>query len=271
MLSINTNIASQVSATALSDVSSQMTQTMAQLSTGKNSVDALTADEGFVINLESQEKALGQFVKNAQNGLSLVNVAAATLNQATQMLQQMKVLAEQSANGVNGSTDRAGFQTKFSALNSELNRAATTSTFNGVSLGSASSTISVFVNDTSSLGITISVSDLTTASTGLNTSALDISTSSGASAAITTLNTALTTVATASTGYSAIASRLQYSINSLTATEQNISQSRSTVQDTDYAVATSNLAKEAVLKSAGMAMLVQANQAPQGVLQLLRS
>lgn len=271
MLSINTNIASQVSASALSSVSESMTQTMAQLATGKNAVDAMSADNAFVINLESQDKALGQFVKNAQDGLSLVNVAAATLSQTTQMLQQMKVLAEQSATGVYSSNDRSGFQTSFAALNNEIQRAATTSTFNGVSLGSASATLTVFINDTSSLGITVSISDLTTASTGLNTSGLDISTTSGATSAITTLSTALNSVATASTGYASLAQRLQYSITSLSATQQNISKARSTVQDTDFAAATSNLAKQNVLKSAGMAMLVQANQAPQNVLQLLRS
>ena len=260
-----------MSASALSDVSDQMTQTMAQLSTGKNAVDALSADSAFVINLESQEKSLNQFVKNAQDGLSLVNVAAATLSQTTQMLEQMKVLAQQSANSVYSTNDRTGFQSKFAALNNEISRSASTSTFNGVSLGSASGTISIFVNDTSSLGITINLSDLTTGSTGLNTSSLDISTTSGASSAISTLTTALGSVATASTNYASIASRLQYSINSLTATQQNISKARSVVQDTDYAAATSTLAKQNVLKAAGMAMLVQANQAPQGVLQLLRS
>ena len=247
-----------------------MTTTMAQLSTGKRSVNAATSDEAFVINLASQENSLSQFVKNAQDGLGLVNVASAALNETTKMLQQMKVLAQQSANGIYSSSDRTGFQTKFSALNSEINRAASSATFNGVSLGSSSSTVSVFINDASSLGISINVSDITTSSTGLNTSALDISTSSGATSAITTLDTALSTVATAATGYSAAAQRLQYSVNSLTATQQNISKARSAVQDTDYASATSGLARQNVLKAAGTAMLVQANQAPQSVLQLLR-
>lgn len=271
MLSINTNLASQKAAYALGNVDSQMNTTMDQLSTGKNAVDAATADDAFVINLEKQDKSLNQFVKNAQDGLNLVNVASATLTQSTQMLEQMKVLAEQASNGVYTTSDLSGMNTKYTALLNEVNRAASSATFNGIQLADGTnSSVAIFVNDTASLGISVSLANISTGSSGLDIATTSISSTSNAATAITKLDTALSTVATASTAYSSVAQRVQYSISNLSAAQQNISKARSTVQDTDYATATSSLAKQNVLKSAANAMLVQANQAPQMVLQLLR-
>lgn len=268
MLSINTNLASQQAANALGSVDSEMSTTMNQLSTGKMAVDAATADGAFVINLEQQEKSLGQFTQNAQNGLNLVNVASATLSQTTQMLEQMKVLAEQASNGVYSTNDIAGMNTKYQELLDEVQRNATTATFNGVALGTSSGSVTIFINDTSSLGVSIGLHDITTSGLGIDGTSLSAASTSNA---ITSLSAALNTIASDATAYSAAAQRVQFAVNSLTATQQNISAARSTVQDTDYASATSQLAKENVLKSAANAMLVQANKAPQSVSQLLQS
>jgi len=283
-LRINNNIAPQNPYRNLSVTDSQMSKSLEKLSSGYRINRAADDAAGLSISegLRSQIGGLKVAVRNAQDGISVVQTAEGALTETHSILQRMRDLSVQASSTGSQDTDaRTAAQTEFTQLNAELDRISTTTSFGGQSLLDHSAaykgTFQVGANTTGADQIAV---DLGTAafgavtgvtgfdSTGLGVDALDLVTA--ASAAITAIDTAIKGISTARATLGAYQNRFEHTINNLNTAVENLSASESRIRDTDMAQEMVQFTRSQILTQAGTSMLAQANQAPQSVLSLLR-
>jgi flagellin len=287
---INTNVKALVAQSALTINGRSMSKAMEQLSTGKRINTAADDAAGLAISnkMTSQIRGLNQAVRNANDAISMIQTAEGGTIEINNMLQRMRELAVQSANDTNSSDDRAFLDLEFQELSDEINRIAGMTQFNKMDLmtgtmpdGSGSAGLTTFqVGANASQTITVTFKDLTTSASGVistvahasgsGSAAFNIATQSMANTAITTIDAAITEVDTYRAELGSKVNRLTYAIDNLTNVSQNTAASRSRVLDTDYAQATTELARTQIIQQAATAMLAQANQQPQSVLSLLQ-
>ena len=276
---INTNVNALYATDALKVNSRAMSSAMQQLSTGSRINSAKDDAAGLAIgqNMTAQIRGLNQAVRNANDGINMMQTAEGAMVEQSNMLQRMHELAVQASNGTYGSGQLDNLQAEFSALSSQIGNIASQTKWNGTTLldgkakagVSASSGEFIFqVGQNSGESITVTF-DATTES-GLSIASADISTFSGASSALDTLATAIDTINTQRAAIGAGINQLTYAADNLTNISSNISASRSTIMDTDYASASTQLSKSQIIQQAATAMLAQANQQPQSVLALLK-
>ncbi|GAA0732487.1 flagellin [Dactylosporangium roseum] len=284
-LRINNNIAAQNSYRNLSVTDSQMSKSLEKLSSGFRINRAADDAAGLSISegLRSQIGGLSVAVRNAQDGISVVQTAEGALTETHSILQRMRDLSVQaSSTGSQDSDARAAAQTEFSQLTQELDRIATTTAFGGQKLldvGNAAyvGTFQVGANTADADAITVSLgtpafgSGSTVTgfdSAGLGVGGLDLTTSG--TAAIEAIDTAIKGVSTARATLGAYQNRFEHTINNLNVAVENLSASESRIRDTDMAQEMVSFTRSQILTQAGTSMLAQANQAPQNVLSLLR-
>ena len=170
----------------------------------------------------------------------------------------------QAQNGSNGTSDRANLDTEYQQLSAEITRIAAQTKFNGTAIVGASAGAQTFqIGANNGDTLTITTSTVTTVGGGLTTAAL-------ASTAVAALDTALDTITSSRATYGAMMNRFTFAIKNLEVTGENQSAARGRIMDADFAAETANLARSQILQQAGTAMVAQANQLPQQVLQLLR-
>jgi flagellin len=283
-LRINNNIAAFNAYRNLSVTDGQMSKSLEKLSSGYRINRAADDAAGLAISegLRSQIGGLKVAVRNAQDGISVVQTAEGALNESQAILQRMRDLAVQAANGGSqDSTAQAAADTEFQQLNKELDRIAGTTTFNGNGLLNGSFNGAFQIDSSTASGSVIQV-DITSSgvlngttitgldSAGLQTSAADLTTTANANSAITTLDSALKDVSTVRAKLGAFQNRFEHTINNLNVAVENLSASESRIRDTDMASELVEFTKNQILSQAGTAMLAQANQAPQSVLKLLQ-
>jgi flagellin len=272
MTVIGTNIASLRAANASTLANSSLTTSMERLSSGKRINSAKDDAAGLAIasSMTSQIRGMNQAVRNANDGISMAQTAEGGLNEVTNMLQRVRELAVQSASGTYSDEDRTNLQAEVSQLTSQITDILTNSKFNGVNLfdGTAGTsgtvTVQVGANASETVDLKLDKVDLDDAVT------IDISDAGDASDALETIDDALDTVATARANLGASQNRLQSVVNNLTNNVTNLSDARSRIEDADFSTETAALAKAQILSQASTAMLAQANQSQQTVLQLLR-
>ena len=329
---VNTNINASVAQSALVRNQRSLDTAMEQLSTGRKINSAADDASGLAVStrMTSQINGLNVAIKNANDGIGMVNTAEGALIEITNMLQRMRELALQAANGTADSKDRTYLNQEYQALAAEIDRIADTTEWNGRAIlnntadGSSSSLVTLQVgvdtgqtmtvdfgnftntgviaadaNAASALGWTTSalaiagyVSEGGTFAKFVSGAAVSLQHSSGtfsytrdagsiaagtissaqstSSAVIAAVDTALDTISSQRATFGAISNRLTHAVDNLTSIRVNAEGTRSTILDTDYAQATSELAKTQIIAQAGTAMLAQANQLPQTVLALLQ-
>jgi flagellin len=280
-LRINTNIDALTAYRNLQTTQTSMSTSIERLSSGLRINKAADDAAGLAISqgLTAQINGIGQATRNAQDGINVVQTADGALNETQSILQRMRTLAVQSANDSNDDNSRGDIQKEVTALQSELDRIATKTTFNNINLldGSfsgkqfqigyaANDTIQVDISSASGSG----AAGFKAADLQVGASQIDLSTQSGAENAITALDTAIQTVSTARAGLGALQNRFQHTINNLSVTQENLQASNSSITDTDMAAEMSNYTRTQILSQAGTSMLKQANQAAQSVLALLQ-
>ena len=274
MAVINTNISSLRSQNAGRMADKMQATAMERLSTGKRINSAKDDAAGMAISssMTASVRGMGVAIRNANDGISLAQTAEGALGEVSNMLQRVRELAVQAANGTYQSSDRDNLQTEVAALQSQITDVVTKTKFNGNTLFSANSTATSFAIQTgvnSGDTTSISVGGLNSvAAAYANTIKVDNMTNAGL--AITAADTALTQVNTVRAGLGATQSRLDAAVNVLTANVNNLSEARSRIEDADFSVESSALAKSQILTQASTAMLAQANQNGQNVLSLLR-
>ena len=288
MTVVNTNVAASVAQAALARNERALGAAMEKLSTGKKINSAADNAAGLTIStqLTSQIRGIGAAVSNANDAISMVNTADGALDEITTMLQRMRELAVQAGTGTTAATDRTYLQSEFTALRTEIDRIADNTQWNGRNIldGSAGastgkSTVAFGIGQDGTAAQTLSTSfgnfnNTTGKLSGLASKVITGTTITSAitvaAAAITEIDVVIADVSAQRASFGAVSNRLTHAVDSLTNTKTNSEAARSRILDTDYAAATSELARTQIIQQAGTAMLAQANTMPQTVLALLQ-
>ncbi len=269
---VNTNVSSLNAQRQLANSGQQLSTSFERLSSGFRINRAADDAAGMQISdrMTSQIQGLNQAVRNANDGVSLVQTAEGAMQEVTTSLQRVRQLALQSQNGINSSTDRAALQKEVSALKTEISRIGTTTQFGGVDLltGGYSAAFLVGANGGQTISVNLSRSGGYGAS-GLNVGSVDISTVDGASAALTSIDNALSSIGGARADLGALQNRFQSTIRNLASVAENVEGARSQIRDTDFATETAELTRNQIVQQASLSVLSQANQRPQSALSLL--
>jgi flagellin len=271
MPTINTNVNALFAQNALKVNDRSLTKAMEQLSTGSrvNSSGDDAAGLAIGTSMTAQIRGLNQAVRNANDGISMLQTAEGAMVEQTNMLQRMRELAVQATTATYNTTQLGYLDTEFQALDTQINNIASNTKWNGTVLMSAASTQSFVVGSagTETISVALAATDTTT---GLATTALAVSSAASAAASVTAIDTALASISSARAKIGAGINQLTYAADNLTNVSQNLTASRSQILDTDYATATTQLARSQIIQQAATAMLAQANQQPQSVLALLK-
>ncbi|MDD2727891.1 flagellin [Malikia sp.] len=283
---INTNLAALQTQRNLSTSQTAQQTAMSRLSSGLRVQSAKDDAAGFAIasNMDSKIRGQNVAIRNANDAISLTQTADGAMSQIQSSLQRMRELAVQAANDTNTSEDRVSLNTEFSQLQEEITRVTQNTKFNGQSLlsGAAADTSVAFsfqigdstgANDTITINInnmaTGAVAAATSSAITLGTDAAS-ATAASATAAIDAIDAALKSVNEAAIKDGAVQNRLTSVISTLQVSVENQSAAKSRIMDADFAAETANMSRGQILQQAGMAMLSQANQLPNGVMALLR-
>ena len=218
--------------------------------------------------MRGQIRGLDMAQKNAQDSISLIQTAEGALNETHSILQRMRELAVQSSNDTNVDADRTALQKEVDALTSEIDRIGNNTEFNTQKLLNGSFKSRKF-HIGANAGQNISLTVTTMKAGALGVSGVKIDKQTAANNAITTINNALSKVSTQRSSLGAVQNRLEHTINNLGATSENLTAAESRIRDTDMAKEMMGFTKNNILMQAAQSMLAQANQQPQGVLQLL--
>ncbi len=276
MTVINTNIGATIARNAIGTNERAMATSMERLSTGLRINSAKDDAAGLAIasRMTAQVSTLNMGVRNANDAISMIQTVEGASKEITNMLVRMKELAVQAASGTYSANDKGALDLEYEALKSEIDRVATNTKWNGDALmnGNALKTIGVQLGD-SAVNVTFQDWDKTGGASGTHVFATAFGTSdltAAAPAAIGILDTAINSATAEQAKYGSFISSLTHAADNLANVSANTDQSRSRIQDADYAVETTNLARTQIIAQASTAMLAQANQSKQSVLALLR-
>jgi flagellin len=277
MTVINTNIGATIARNAIGTNERAMATSMERLSTGLRINSAKDDAAGLAIasRMTAQVSTLNMGVRNANDAISMIQTVEGASKEITNMLVRMKELAVQAASGTYSADDKGALDLEYEALKSEIDRVATNTKWNGDALmnGNALKTIGVQLGD-SAVNVTFKDWDKTGGASGTHVFATTTFNGSdltlAAGAAIGILDTAISSATAEQAKYGSFISSLTHAADNLANVSANTDQSRSRIQDADYAVETTNLARTQIIAQASTAMLAQANQSKQSVLALLR-
>ncbi|MEK3798569.1 flagellin Hag [Peribacillus sp. FSL H8-0477] len=297
---INHNIAALNTHRQLGSATNAQSKSMEKLASGMKINKAGDDAAGLAISekMRGQIRGLDQASRNAQDGISLIQTAEGALNETHDILQRMRELAVQSSNDSNTDTDRGELQKEVDELANEITRISNNTEFNTKKLltgaansastvsGADSLTFHIGANadqninlnieamDAATLGVAASAAGTNAAASGTDlaktSGGIAINTKSDANTAITAINSAIETVSAQRSKLGAYQNRLEHTINNLGTSSENLTAAESRIRDVDMAKEMMEQTKNSILSQAAQAMLAQANQQPQGVLQLLR-
>src|SRR5690554_4903503 len=225
--------------------------------------------------MRGQIRGLNMASRNAQDGISLIQTAEGALDETHSILQRMRELAVQSANDTNVSKDRTALQAEVDELVTELDRIASDKQFNtqvllAGGLSGYGNGLILHIGANADQSIEVTINDMAASGLGFSGGDVDISDQSGAKSAISGINAAIEAVSTQRSSLGAVQNRLEHTIKNLNNASENLQAAESRIRDVDMAKEMMEFTKQNILQQASTAMLAQANQAPQGVLQLLR-
>ena len=270
---INTNIVSLNAQRNLNSSQSALATSMQRLSSGLRVNSAKDDAAGLAIaeRMNTQVRGMNVAIRNANDAISLAQVAEGALGKVGEMLQRMRELAVQSRNATNGDDDRANLDAEYQELAKEIGRTLSSTKFNGQAiLGADAGSLTFQVGANSDDTVDVTTTNLTGASevtdvTGGNI--LDVDTAGDAMDAI---DSALTKINSERALYGATQNRFEAVISSLQVAAENQAAARGRIMDADFAAETAALSRAQILQQAGTAMVAQANQIPQQVLNLLQ-
>ncbi len=269
---INNNMLAINSHRSLKLTGSAQSKAVEKLSSGLRINRAADDAAGLAISekMRAQIRGLEQASRNAQDGISLIQTAEGGLNETHAILQRMRELAVQTANGTYQDEDRALAEKEISQLVNEIDAISEKIEFNGQKLLNSTTSITFQVGPNNDTNHQIAVTLNAVTASSLSVAAVSVSTQSSARAAIDTVEAAIIKVAEFRADLGAVQNRLEHTIKNVDVAAENLQASESRIRDTDMAKEMMNFTKTNILQQAATAMLAQANQAPQGVLQLLR-
>jgi flagellin len=276
-MQINTNIAANNAYRNLNNTQSDLSKSLEKLSSGLRINRAADDAAGLAISegLKSQVGGLTVAARNAQDGISVVQTAEGSLTEVHSILQRMRDLAVQGGNDSNNATSRTAIQTEADELGKELNRITNGTNFNGIDLlkgGSLNFQVGAgaTANDTIAVNLADVATSVGTLAGAAGATGFSVTTNAAANTTITAIDTAITAISTARSELGASQNRFESAVRSLNVSKENLSAASSRITDTDMAEEMVKYTRSNILSQAGTAMLAQANQSNQGVLQLLR-
>jgi flagellin len=271
-MTINTNTASLAAQRNLTGTQKALEGNLGRLSSGlrinKSADDA--AGLGISENLRAQIRGLSQASRNANDGISMIQVAEGAMNEQAGILTRLRELAVQSANATLGTTERGYITAEATQLTGELTRISQVTEFNGVNMlgadaGAQSMQVGIHAAAENQISVTFTATDAATLGVG----ALNFGTAAGAQGALTTIDSAITALSTNRSTIGAAQNRLQVTVNNLSVAHENVSAANSRIRDVDVAEETAAMTRNQILSQAGVAVLAQANQLPSAALSLL--
>ena len=274
---INTNMSAMNTYSRLTSANASKSGSLAKLSSGLRINKAGDDAAGLSISekMKNQVSGLSQATRNAQDGISLIQTAEGALNETHSILNRMRDLTVQAANGTNSADDISAIKSEITQLSEEITRIAETTEFNTKTLlsgGLSGSGVAFQIGANSTQSINVTIKGMTAKELGV--SGLDITNTSGQTdktdIALSGIDAAIKTVSEQRASLGAVQNRLEHTINNLTATKENLAEANSRIRDVDMAEEMMEFTKSNILSQAATAMLAQANQMPQGVLQLLQ-
>lgn len=269
-LRINTNVPALNTSRVLRRSTEELNKSLQRLSSGLRINSAADDAAGLAIaeGFRSQVRGTQVAQRNSQDGISLVQTAEGALSETTNILQRIRELAVQAANGTQSNDNRLSIDGEVQQLLQQIDSIATDTQFNGIRVLSTSQTVTLQSGAMGGQTLSISVTGAKTAELGI--SAVKVSTMSLAVAAISTIDNALKSVTTLRSSLGAYQNRLEFTINTLAIQEENSASSESVIRDANIATETIAFTRNQILVSAGTSVLAQANVVPQTALQLLR-
>ncbi len=276
---INTNIKSLMAANALTVNGRNMRNTMQSLSTGSRINGAADDAAGLSIreNMTAQIRGLNAAVRNANDAIAMLQTADGAMEEQSVMMQRMRELGVLAQNDTYSSAQRTAMDDEFLALKTEIDRIGSDTQWNNFDLLNATggnmggaSTFSFQVGANSGQTIEVTITDQSTAGALSAIASSTVASAASAASAVSALDTAIAALASNRSVIGASINRLTHAADNAANIAQNVTESRSRVTDTDYAVATSELARTQIIQQAATAILAQANQQPQSVLSLLQ-
>jgi len=274
---INNNLMALNTHRQLSIVNDASSKSMEKLSSGYRINRAGDDAAGLSISekMRAQIRGLNQASRNAQDGISMIQTAEGALQETQSILQRMRELAVQAANDTNVDADRSAIQDELSTLIEEIDRIATSTTFNekkllNGSLSDATKAVNFQIGADKEVSMSLTIGKMDSEALNVNKVSNSVSNYSDATNAIETIDAAIKKVSKERSKLGANQNRLEHTINNLNNAAENIQASESRIRDVDMAQEMMQLTKYNILQQAAQAMLAQANQVPQGVLQLLR-
>lgn len=270
---INNNIASLNAQKNLNATNANMQKSLEKLSSGLRINRAADDAAGLAISekMRAQIKGLDQAGRNAQDGISLLQTAEGALNETHSILQRMRELVVQAENDTLQANDRSAITSEITELNTEIDRIAKVTSFNGNTLLDGSFTaknIAIGANGSVDEVLAINLATNMDSAT-LTSGAVDVTSAANATTSLAKVDAAIDTVSTNRASLGAWQNRLEHTISNLATSAENLTAAESRIRDADMAKEMSSFTKNQVLSQAGVAMLAQANQAPQSVLKLL--
>ncbi|MFO0670907.1 MAG: flagellin [Polyangiaceae bacterium] len=272
-LYIQTNYASMVAQNNLSSTQNLMQTTFQRLSSGYriNSAADDAAGLGIAESMNAQVRSFAVAERNANDGISMAQVADGAAGQVSSIMQRLRELAVQSSNGDLTTSDRTNLDTEFQSLLGEIDRISQVTQFNGTNLLAGAGTPVAFqvgINTTANDRINITIGGVDT--TQLGVTGIDVTSFANAQTAITALDSGLQALSTVRTNFGTAINQLQGAVSNLQSQRSNMSASLGRIRDVDVATETAQMAKFQVLSQAGISVLAQANQSPQLALSLLK-
>jgi len=271
---VNTNVMSLIAQTNLNNTTVKLNNAITQLSSGLRINSAMDDPAGLSIatTMQAQVNGMNQGVINANAAISSAQVADGAMGSVTNMLQQMRTLAVEAANGTNSGAGDTNLQAEFVSLANQISNTLSNTTFNGIQVFSQASAITYQVGANTTDVVSGGTNTLSTDANILalaNISSTTIANTASASSAISAIDTALADVNSVRAQNGAYEIQFQQIVNATQINSQNTAAAVSQIMDTNYAQATSALTQAQIVQQAGTAMLAQANLVPQSVLTLL--
>jgi len=272
-LIVNNNLASIAAQRNLTVNTNQLQRSVERLSSGLRITRAADDAAGLGVSetLRAHIRSINQATRNANDGISLTQVADGAAATIGNLLSRLRELSSQASSGTVGSTERSYLDQEFVSLRSEIDRIASVTEFNGQALLSGTTnSFEVFIGFKSGTGNSLSanLNDLDLTSIGLGS--VNISSSANAQSALSNIDSAISAVATARAEYGSIQNRFEAAISNLQITSESFTAAESRIRDADVAYETSQFTKNQVLVQSGISVLAQANALPQQALALLR-
>ena len=268
-LRINTNLPALNAGRILNRSTQSLNTTLERLASGlrinraKDDAAGLAIAEGF----RSQVLGLAVAQRNAQDGVSLVQTAEGALSESTNILQRIRELAVQAANGTQSDGNRVALDSEVAQLLAQIDNIAWETEFNGLKVLSTTNTVTLQTGANAGQTLTVAVQGASTQQLGI--SGVSVSTMANAVSALSTLDLAIRSVTTLRSTFGALQNRLEFTINALAIQEENSAASESAIRDANIARETINFTRSQILVSAGTTVLAQANVIPQTALTLL--